>query len=65
MTIIVNNIHHPPTGSLERLDYRTPPRSLKIRTFSIEEQQEQELASGTHDRRVRGALQESHLALKT
>ena len=39
-------------GSLERIDIRTPPRSLKIRTFSIEEQQEQEAASGTHDRRV-------------
>lgn len=41
-----------PSGSLDNLDGRTPPRSLKIRTFSIAEQEEQEAASGTHDRRV-------------
>ena len=42
------------TGSLDQLDARTPPRSLRIRTYSVEEQAEQEAASGTHDRRVRG-----------
>ena len=40
-------------GSLEQIPSRTPPRSLKIRTFSIEEQEEQEAASGTRDKRVR------------
>ena len=40
------------TGSLEQLTTKTPPKSLKIRTFSIEEQEEQEAASGTHDKRV-------------
>ena len=40
------------TGSLDQLDSRTPPRSLKIRTFSIAEQEEQGAPSGTHDRRV-------------
>jgi protein tyrosine phosphatase len=39
------------TGSLDQLETRTPPKSLKIRTFSSEEQAEQEAASGTHDRR--------------
>ena len=39
-------------GSLEQLVKRTPPTSIKIRTFSIEEQEEQEAASGTHDKRV-------------
>ena len=43
-------------GSLEQIPARTPPRSLKIRTFSIEEQEEQEAASGTRDKRVRQAL---------
>ena len=42
------------TGSLEHLVSRTPPHSLRIRTFSIEEQQEQEAASGTRDKRVGG-----------
>ena len=42
-------------GSLENLGIRTPPRSLRIRTYSVEEQEEQEAASGTHDRRVGGA----------
>ena len=40
-------------GSLEHLDTRTPPQSLKIRTYSVEEQEEQEAASGTYDKRVR------------
>ena len=41
------------SGSLDQLsESRTPPTSLKIRTFSIAEQEEQEAASGTHDRRV-------------
>ena len=42
-------------GSLEqiRVPAKTPPTSLKIRTFSIEEQEEQEAASGTRDKRVR------------
>ena len=39
-------------GSLEQLVKRTPPTSIKIRTFSIEEEEEQEAASGTHDKRV-------------
>ena len=47
---------HPHTlfsvGSLEQINSKTPPRSLKIRTFSIAEQQEQEAASGTRDKRV-------------
>ena len=40
-------------GSLEQLPAKSPPKTLKIRTFSIEEQEEQEAASGTHDKRVR------------
>ena len=47
------------TGSLEQLTMKTPPKSLKIRTFSIEEQEEQEAASGTHDKRV-GITPTSH-----
>jgi tyrosine-protein phosphatase non-receptor type 14/21 len=39
------------TGSLDQLEARTPPRNLRIRTYSTEEQAEQEAASGTHDRR--------------
>lgn len=43
-------------GSLEQLSSKTPPRSLKIRTFSIAEQQEQEAASGTRDQRVSACM---------
>ena len=46
--------------SLEQLVKRTPPTSIKIRTFSIEEQEEQEAASGTHDKRVSRKLSVCH-----
>ena len=41
-----------PPGSLDQLDTKTPPFSHKTRTFSTAEQEEQEAASGTRDRRV-------------